>query len=183
MIVLVRTHIGDIESRRRPGVALCYLDLCIHWSRDHRLVAKSCSPTFAVRSFVSRHAGANVAAVSLCANPAITAGVWVTSVLLCATKTVPVSTVCDQSGEALVWKMSLTSLPLVKAGLHVRRKHKNKHKRKHKPRVNRDDANTSARKRNACLCLCLRRPGSHVAYACACVVRVNQPLAFAAIAL
>ena len=24
--------------------------------------------------------------------------------------------------------------------------------------------------------LCLRRPGSHVAYACACVVRVNQPL-------
>ena len=35
-----------------------------------------------------------------------------------------------------------------------------------------------ARKRNARLCLCLRRPGSHVAcaYACACVVPVNQPL-------
>ena len=64
----------------------------------------------------------------------------------------------------------------VKAGLHVR----SKHKRKHKPRVNRDDASTTARKRNACFCLCLRRPGSHVAYtcayACACVVHVNQPL-------
>ena len=34
---------------------------------------------------------------------------------------------------------------------------------------------TSARKRNARLCL--RRPGSHVAYACACVVHVNQPFA------
>ena len=65
-------------------------------------------------------------------------------------------------------------------GLRVRRKRKSKHKRKHehkhKPRVNRDDTSTSARKRNARLCLCLRRPGSHVAYACACVVRVNQPL-------
>ena len=63
-----------------------------------------------------------------------------------------------------------------KAGLQVRRMHKHKHKRKHKPRVNRDDASTSARKKNARLCLCLRRPSSHVAYACACVVRVNQPL-------
>ena len=86
-------------------------------------------------------------------------------------------------------KLTLT----LKAGLHVRRKHKHKHKRK--PRVNRDDASTSARKkkgacacvassrftRGLCLRLCLRRPGSHVAYACACahacacVVRVNQP--------
>ena len=41
----------------------------------------------------------------------------------------------------------------VKAGLHVRRKYKHKHK----PRVNRDDASTSARKRNAHLCSCLRR--------------------------
>ena len=61
----------------------------------------------------------------------------------------------------------------VKAGLHVRRK------RNHKPRVNRDDASTSesARKRNAFSFLSLRRPGSHVAYACACacVVLVNQP--------
>ena len=51
------------------------------------------------------------------------------------------------------------------------------HKHKHKPRVNRDDASTSAR--SFSLRLCLRRPGSHVAYACAyaCtwVVRVNQP--------
>ena len=61
----------------------------------------------------------------------------------------------------------------LRAGLHVRRKHK----RKHKPRVNRDDASTSTRKRTARLCLCLRRLGSHVAYACVCVVRVNQPLA------
>ena len=37
----------------------------------------------------------------------------------------------------------------VKAGLHVRRKHRHKHEHKHKPRVNRDDASTSARKRNA----------------------------------
>ena len=49
--------------------------------------------------------------------------------------------------------------------LHVRRKHNHKHKRK--PRVNRDDTSTSPRKRNAPLCLCLRRPGSHVACACA----------------
>ena len=66
----------------------------------------------------------------------------------------------------------------LKAGLHVRRKHKHKHK--HKPRVNRDDASTSTSARSFFLCLCLRRPGSHVAYACACayacVVRVNQPL-------
>ena len=64
-----------------------------------------------------------------------------------------------------------------KAGLHVRRKHKQKHK--HKPCVNRDDASTSTRKRSARLCLCLRRLGQHVSYACAfacaCVVRVNQP--------
>ena len=61
-------------------------------------------------------------------------------------------------------------LRFIKAGLHVRRKHKYKHK----PRVNQDDA--SARS----FFLRLRRPGSHVAYACACacVVRVNQPLAF-----
>ena len=64
------------------------------------------------------------------------------------------------------------NIETMKAGLHVRRKHKHKYK----PRVNRDDASTSARKRNARLCLCLRRTGSHVAYACACVVRVNQPL-------
>ena len=62
---------------------------------------------------------------------------------------------------------------LLKAGLHVRRKHK------HQPRVNRDDAST--RKRNAFLFHVLApvvhvcRPGSHVANACACVVRVNQP--------
>ena len=46
--------------------------------------------------------------------------------------------------------------------------------------MNRNDASTSARKKNARLCLCPRRPGSHMAcacaYACACVVRVNQPL-------
>ena len=58
---------------------------------------------------------------------------------------------------------------LKRPGLHVRRKHKPKHK----PHVNRDDASTSARS----FFLRLRRPGSHVAYACAyaCVVRVNQP--------
>ena len=55
----------------------------------------------------------------------------------------------------------------VKAGLHVRCKHK------HKPRVNRDDASTSAR--SFFLHLCLRRPGSHVAFACDCVVRVLKP--------
>ena len=32
----------------------------------------------------------------------------------------------------------------------------------------------SQEKGTRALCLCLRRPGSHVAYACACVVRVNQ---------
>ena len=48
------------------------------------------------------------------------------------------------------------SIPTVKAGLHVRRKHE--HKRKHKPCVNREDASTSTRKRNARSCLCLRRP-------------------------
>ena len=68
----------------------------------------------------------------------------------------------------------------VKARLHVQRKPKHKHK--HKPRVNRDDASTSESARSFFLCFCLRRPGSHVAYgcacayACACVVRVNQPL-------
>ena len=56
----------------------------------------------------------------------------------------------------------------LKAGLHVRCKRK--------PRVNQDDASTSARKRSACLRLCLRRPGSHVAYSC--IVRVNKPLVF-----
>ena len=45
-------------------------------------------------------------------------------------------------------------------------------KQKHKPRVNRDGASTSAR--SFSLCLCLGRPGSHVAYACACIGRVNQ---------
>ena len=42
--------------------------------------------------------------------------------------------------------------------------------------MNRDDASTIGRKRN--MRLRLRRPGSHVAYACAgaFVVRVNQPL-------
>ena len=52
--------------------------------------------------------------------------------------------------------------PLVtlKAGLHVRRKHKHEHK--HKPRMNRDDASPSARP--FFLRVCLRRPGSHVAY-------------------
>ena len=59
-----------------------------------------------------------------------------------------------------------------KAGLHVRRKHKHKQK----PRVNRDEASTSARS-FSCDCA-LRRPGSHVAYACACAVRVNQPLLY-----
>ena len=62
----------------------------------------------------------------------------------------------------------------LKAGLHVRRKHKHKHK--HKPRVNRDDASTSTSARSFFLCLCLRYPGSHVAYACACVLRVNKSL-------
>ena len=64
-----------------------------------------------------------------------------------------------------------------KAGLHVRRKHKHKHK--HKPRVNRDVASTTSastrKKGTLSFFLCLRRSGSHVAYAYACVVRVNQP--------
>ena len=61
----------------------------------------------------------------------------------------------------------------LKASLHVRRKHK----RKHKPRVNQDDASTSARKKETrSFFLCLRRPGLHVAYACACVVHVNRSL-------
>ena len=58
----------------------------------------------------------------------------------------------------------------LKAGLHVRRKHKHKHRDKHKPRVNRDDAST--RERNALLFLCLRRPGSHVAYSVLMLVLV-----------
>ena len=51
------------------------------------------------------------------------------------------------------------------------------HKHEHKPRVNRDDASTSAR--SFFLRLCLRRLGSHAAYAHAraCVVRVSQPVA------
>ena len=56
--------------------------------------------------------------------------------------------------------MYFLNLKRLKAGLHVRRKHKPKHK----PRVNRDDASTSAR--SFFLRLCLRRPGLHVAYAC-----------------
>ena len=54
--------------------------------------------------------------------------------------------------------------------------HKDKHK--HKPRVNRDDASISARKRNAHLRLWVCRPGSRVACACpcACVVRVDGSL-------
>ena len=64
----------------------------------------------------------------------------------------------------------------LKAGLHVRRKHK------HRPRVNRDDANTSARKsrsaflflalvssrftRGLCLCLCV----------CVCLRRTCKPV-------
>ena len=56
----------------------------------------------------------------------------------------------------------------VEAGLHVRRKHK------HKPCVNRDDARTNTSAHSFFLRLC--RPGSHVAYVCACVVRVNQSL-------
>ena len=59
---------------------------------------------------------------------------------------------------------------LIKAGLHVRRKQKHKHK--HKPRVNRDDASTSTSARFSFFCLCLRRPGSHVAYACACAFQL-----------
>ena len=58
-----------------------------------------------------------------------------------------------------------------KAGLHVRRKHK--HKNKHKPHVNRDDASTSARSFS---CACVVPVHTWVAYAYACVVRVNQPL-------
>ena len=54
--------------------------------------------------------------------------------------------------------------PSLKAGLHV-------HVRgKHKPRVNWDNASTSARKRSARLCLCLHCLGSHVAYAILCDV-------------
>ena len=59
----------------------------------------------------------------------------------------------------------LSTIPR-KAGLHVRRKHKHRHKHKHEPRVNRDDASTIAR--SFFLRLCLRLPGSHVAYACVC---------------
>ena len=75
------------------------------------------------------------------------------------------------SGHSYNWTRVFWRLLLVphrarvKDGIHVRRKHKQKHKHKHKPRVNRDDTSTSARKRSARLCL--RRPGSHVAYACA----------------
>ena len=76
------------------------------------------------------------------------------------------------SNDALRWLTARA--PVLKAVLHVR--HKHKHQRQHKPRVNRNDASTSARKRNAHLCLC--RPGSHVGYACdyacACVVPVKQ---------
>ena len=51
----------------------------------------------------------------------------------------------------------------VKAGLYVRRNHK------HKPCVNRDDARKSANARSFFFALVpLRRPGSHVAYACSC---------------
>ena len=71
-------------------------------------------------------------------------------------------------------------IQFLKAGLHVRRKHKHEHK----PRVNRFRKHKRQHKKNrsAFLFLVLRRPGSHVAYArarayaCACVLRgVNQP--------
>ena len=67
----------------------------------------------------------------------------------------------------------------VKAGLHARRKHKHKHMHKHKPRVNQDDASTSASYFS--LCWYLRRPGSHVAYVRACAyayacLEANYPL-------
>ena len=92
----------------------------------------------------------------------------------------------DGDNAALTFSLSGKKLPhrklmgidhyLLKAGLHVRRKHKHKHK----PRVDRDDASTSTSARS--FFLCLRRPGSHMAYACAfacaCVVRVNQPFVF-----
>ena len=55
----------------------------------------------------------------------------------------------------------------IQAGLHVRRK------RKHKPRVNRDDASTSAR--SFFLCLCLRRPGSYVHGLCMRLRRTCKP--------
>ena len=82
-----------------------------------------------------------------------------------------ISSACVDSRREVISRRDAS----VEPGLHVRRKHK--HKRQHKPRVNRDDASTSERKRNARLCWYLRRPGSHVAcaYACVCVVRVNQP--------
>ena len=74
--------------------------------------------------------------------------------------------------------LSLSFRNNCKAGVHVRRN--NKHKQK--ARVNRDDARTSTSARSFFLRLCLRCPGSRVAYACAyalpCVVRVNQPLQF-----
>ena len=72
------------------------------------------------------------------------------------------------------WTLRRVTSPSLKAGLHVRRKHKNKHKRKDQTRVNWDDASTSTSARSSLLPLCLRRPGSHVAYACACVVRATS---------
>ena len=41
------------------------------------------------------------------------------------------------------------------------------HEHKHKSRVNLDDVSTSTSARYFFVCLCLRRPSSHVAYACA----------------
>ena len=85
------------------------------------------------------------------------------------------------SGKENNMKKHQTDQGTLKAGLHVRRKHK------HKPRVNRDDASTSTsishvwtgttQAQEKGTRLCLRRPGSHVACAYACVVRVNQRLA------
>ena len=55
---------------------------------------------------------------------------------------------------------------ILTAGLLVRRKHN------HKPRVNRDDTSITAR--SFFLHLCLRRPGSHVAYAALVSCRVVE---------
>ena len=72
----------------------------------------------------------------------------------------------------------------LQAGLHVRRKHKRKHKptcepgrRKHKKKERALVLVLASSRFTRGLCLCLRRPGSQVAYAraWACVARVNKP--------
>ena len=73
-----------------------------------------------------------------------------------------------------------TQKAILKAGLHVRRKHNPNTSTSHVWTGTTPVQLAQAQENGMrSFFLCSRRPGSHVAYACACVVRVNQPLASA----